>query len=375
MGSLYENWKDFFQYFPYILFLLAIILGCWFNKSKVVFIAFILAAAYCSYISIPEVIITFLKPQEKFIIFITLALPLNLVIFSFLRERGILSFWGRLKILFILVEGWAIYYIIRFATIDILRLLEEDFFIEASAWIGWEINGKIFLFVLPGIILFTKSIITDSFIDKTFFSILIAMGIVFYRVENQEGFSVFFSATALMLIISIIKDSYAMAYIDKLTQIPSRRALEEELLKLGGQYTIAMVDIDFFKKFNDRYGHDVGDEVLMMVAACLKGGQGKAFRFGGEEFTMLFPNKSMQAVYPHLEELRKKIAQKGYTYRGKGKSKNKKANSSQRKILRVTVSMGIAEKNEKYTTPEEVRKEADKALYRAKKKGRNCVSK
>jgi diguanylate cyclase (GGDEF)-like protein len=147
------------------------------------------------------------------------------------------------------------------------------------------------------------------------------------------------------------------------------------MMKLGGKYTIAMIDIDFFKKFNDTYGHNTGDEVLQMVASSLGqiAGGGKAFRFGGEEFTILFANKTREEVIPYLEELRKNIANQKHAYRKKKKVAGKDKVVS--KQLGVTISIGVAEKNENYKTAEEVLKAADKALYKAKKNGRNCVCK
>ncbi|MNN51889.1 Response regulator PleD [compost metagenome] len=172
-----------------------------------------------------------------------------------------------------------------------------------------------------------------------------------------------------------------MAFTDELTGLPSRRALKQDMMKLGFNYVIAMLDIDFFKKFNDTYGHDTGDEVLKLVASTIKEvtGGGKAFRYGGEEFTMLFPGKSINDVLPHLEELREKISKRAFTLRGNGRSKSNSKKRSQgsksSKQIYITVSIGVSQKSEKYKTPDAVMKSADTALYRAKKKGRNCVSK
>jgi diguanylate cyclase (GGDEF)-like protein len=139
-----------------------------------------------------------------------------------------------------------------------------------------------------------------------------------------------------------------------------------------------MLDIDFFKKFNDRYGHDVGDQVLCMVASHINrvGGGGKPFRYGGEEFTVVFPGKAKQDVLPHLETLRQAVAGAQFGLRGKKRPKKtpkKRIRSTSPRTVSVTISIGAAEPGRTLTRPDEVIKAADQALYKAKKKGRNCV--
>ena len=104
--------------------------------------------------------------------------------------------------------------------------------------------------------------------------------------------------------MSIIENSYLLAYHDELTTLPSRRAFNDALLRLQDPYSIAVVDIDHFKRFNDTYGHDTGDQVLRLVAAGLSRvtGGGQAYRCGGEEFKILFPGKTTAEVVEHLEQ-------------------------------------------------------------------------
>src|SRR5690606_25573480 len=126
---------------------------------------------------------------------------------------------------------------------------------------------------------------------------------------NPYWYDLLIAGAALILCVAILLDSYHMAYRDELTGIPARRALNQLLLSLGSRYTIAMLDVDHFKKFNDTHGHDVGDQVLKMVAhkiADVKGG-GKGFRYGGEEFTIVFPGKTIQQAEEHLEAVREAI--------------------------------------------------------------------
>jgi len=173
-----------------------------------------------------------------------------------------------------------------------------------------------------------------------------------------------------------------MAFLDELTGLPGRRALNADFGRLGGRFSVAMVDVDFFKKFNDTYGHDVGDQVLQMVAMNLARvtGGGRAFRYGGEEFVVLFAGKDVEAVKQHLEDLREAIAAAAFTLRDKDrpetapKDKNKPASGKAGKTVSVTVSIGLAGASAEAGDPDTVLKAADKALYKAKKAGRNRVS-
>jgi diguanylate cyclase (GGDEF)-like protein len=140
-----------------------------------------------------------------------------------------------------------------------------------------------------------------------------------------------------------------------------------------------MVDIDHFKRCNDRYGHDVGDQVLRMVAGRLGSvsGGGKAFRYGGEEFAILFPGKNRAECIPHLEKLRETIRDTSFTLREadrpRRKPKTPRAARTPARTIRVTVSIGAADRSTRHPEPEEVIKAADRALYRAKKAGRDRV--
>src|SRR6185436_12678910 len=97
-------------------------------------------------------------------------------------------------------------------------------------------------------------------------------------------FAAFMAAAGAVLVGALMQESHRLAFRDELTGLPGRRALDARLRSLPGRYTVAMVDVDHFKKFNDTHGHDIGDQVLKLVGARLAevGGSGKAFRYGGE---------------------------------------------------------------------------------------------
>jgi len=217
-------------------------------------------------------------------------------------------------------------------------------------------------------------------IDSGFFWALIAVFLAL-SVKEVGNISTFYLCTAgLILIVSMVETSYSLAYHDELTGLPARRALNEDLLRLREKYTVAMVDVDHFKRFNDQHGHEVGDQVLRMVATNLERmlGGSKAFRYGGEEFVVLFAGKSVSNTIPLLEALRKAIAASDFTLRGKDRPREKpdapKPAATPRKKVSVTVSIGIAERTARHTHPDQVVRAADRALYRAKEAGRNRVS-
>src|SRR5439155_1119759 len=170
-----------------------------------------------------------------------------------------------------------------------------------------------------------------------------------------------------------------MAYQDSLTGLPARRALNEALLRLGGHYTVAMLDVDHFKRINDHHGHDVGDQVLKMIAAKLAQvtGGGKAYRYGGEEFAVIFAGRGAEECLSDLEGLRQTVEDTRFILRARFRSKKKKekvlTDRGPGERVPVTISIGVAAKNERHTKWDQVVKAADRALYRAKEGGRNQV--
>jgi diguanylate cyclase (GGDEF)-like protein len=194
--------------------------------------------------------------------------------------------------------------------------------------------------------------------------------------------TIYFATGGLILAVSLVEASHAMAFGDELTGLPGRRALNETLGEIEGQYAVAMVDVDHFKKFNDDHGHDVGDDLLRMVGARLGRvtGGGRAFRYGGEEFAVIFPGFSSADARPHAEALRQSIEGAEFTVRGPGRPRKRpgaaapRTPARARKTVGVTVSVGLADAARRGATPPGVIKSADQALYRAKRAGRNRVS-
>ncbi|MBP2085576.1 MULTISPECIES: GGDEF domain-containing protein [Pseudomonas] len=189
------------------------------------------------------------------------------------------------------------------------------------------------------------------------------------------------SQVMLMIAAAVAHEAYQMAFRDELTGLPGRRALNERMQRLGRNYVIAMTDVDHFKKFNDTHGHDVGDQVLRLVASRLSKvtGGGRAYRYGGEEFALVFAGKTAEECVPHVEAVREVIANYVMHLRDQNSRPQDDTSGRQRRAgssggtVSVTISIGVAERQVDHRNPEAVLKSADQTLYSAKGAGRNCV--
>src|SRR5258708_4073442 len=263
---------------------------------------------------------------------VALLLPINLAAFSWLKERGLLTPRGSIKLGALVLQALAV-----------APLARAHAPAAVSFWLSHPLVRSPALAVVP---------------------------------LSQPALVAWLRAAGLILVVSLIETSRSMALDDELTGLPGRRALNEELLKLGSRYAIAMVDIDHFKLFNDDHGHDVGDQLLRKVGARLLsvGGGGKAFRYGGEEFSVLFDGKTGEEAAPVLDKFRAELAAAPFIVRAKSRPRKKPSvplpAGSQKKVS-VTVSIGVAGSDGRQATPDQVIKAADAALYRAKRSGRN----
>ncbi|HTB35176.1 MAG TPA: GGDEF domain-containing protein [bacterium] len=169
-------------------------------------------------------------------------------------------------------------------------------------------------------------------------------------------------------------------YLDELTGIPNRRALDEDMSHMSGPWALAMVDIDHFKKFNDSYGHDQGDDVLRLVAQHLaETTHGRAFRYGGEEFCVVCPGLDTEAVEAIMEGARAGLARRRFhirlpkAIRRKTGPPDRGSLSAPTTQVQVTISVGVASPDKRHPDPAQVLKLADEGLYKAKDSGRNKV--
>lgn len=362
-------------YLSYISLIVALIFGWLFNRSQIFFTSILLLISqflskYFYYQEVPNLTTKLNLTTELIFLAVAFLLPLNILLLSFYKERGILTRWGKMRFAFIVSEIYLVALFITWQPKQLFLLLTTEI-IKFSPFETPLTQLTLLAFCLATLFFLIQGYVKKSFIDISFVNCLIAIALALHFRNDLFAIHLMFSAAGLILSSAAIQNSYAMAYQDELTKLPARRALYEESMKLSNRYVIAMVDIDHFKSFNDTYGHDIGDNVLKMVATKLRrvGGGGKAYRYGGEEFLILFKNMELKEVLPYLESLRETVCKSSFALKGKKRPKKK----SSKKQLSVTISIGVAEKKIAHKNYEEVIKTADKALYVAKNNGRNQV--
>jgi diguanylate cyclase (GGDEF)-like protein len=316
--------------------------------------------------------------------------PLNFVLIALMRERGF-TVSG--------IAPFGLFLFVQTVVVAVLSLSAQGTSLPSHTHQVGEIislPGYVLLaFAATGVLLLVRAIMTRKPADSALLWSLACFFLALHFNGSVRFTTVYFATAMCILATSIIENSYLLAYHDELTTLPSRRAFNDAVLRLQDPFSIAAVDIDHFKRFNDTYGHDTGDQVLRLVASKLARvtGGGQAYRCGGEEFVILFPGKTTAEVVDHLEQLRARIEGAEFRQRGQDRRqvprgpdrRNDRSRDRSRErpatrqlardnaesTLSVTVSIGVAGSSDEDPLPDLVLEAADKALYRAKANGRN----
>jgi diguanylate cyclase (GGDEF)-like protein len=375
--ALRDSIRQFAPFYPIVVFALGFLLALRFQRSRLVFALLVLALVEWGIDRTRASDIGRFVWQAS-----ALLLPLNLAAVMLMSERGIFTRIGLARIAVLLAQVGGVVAAIRYSPTRAEAIV--SFQVLPTNWFTWTPLAQLPLvaFVVGAALIITGIVLEASPTGRAFLWALVAAFLGLHSADNPVVATFYASTAGLILVVAVIEASYLMAYKDGLTGLPARRALTEALHQMNGKFTIAMVDVDHFKRLNDRYGHDVGDQVLRMLASHLAKvpNGGRAFRYGGEEFAILFPGDGIEECLPELETLRQAVEESKFTVRRRLQRRRKPAKAGNgasggraRPQIAVTVSIGAAESNGRQDAPEAVVQAADQALYRAKNAGRNRV--
>jgi len=368
---------------PFLLLGLVAFLGLRLNQTRIVYSTVLLIIIF---ISLHKLAYTSIQPidynyfQKIFLVF-SIA---NFLFFFVLDEGAFLGLFSLLRSFSILITITISFMIAKSENLLLQSIFSKQLIITSDIWILpdiiWPvyIGTSVFLLIRQEKSIYSYKIALVLSLITLLMTINKNIVVQEYTLELKIYNAFAFTVIGLITLYSVYKLYWQNVYIDELTGIPNRRALNEHLKKLGRKYSIAMLDIDNFKKFNDNYGHTEGDNVLRFVAIHLKiSSKSKVFRYGGEEFSIIYPGRKADEVVWQLEQMREELAKSHFfirmseTNRSKRSEVDRGKSSPNGKKAKVTISIGIAQRGDKLRTPEDVIKAADKALYSAKKKGRN----
>lgn len=372
LGLLADAASPLVRFVPLMIYATGVALSAYFRRSRLFFATLLLALSGVMLAWVAPLVSA--RAEHVIANAIALLLPANLLTLGFLKERGIVSRAGRKRLAIGAVQVIIVAALCLPWMSGLAAYLEQPFApFQLSAWSHLS-QPALASFLLSAGVIMVPLVRRYRAVESSLFWAIIASFVGLRLGVSSHLAAIFLATGELAILVALAETSYNMAYLDELTQLPSRRALNEALMKLPATYTIAMLDVDHFKKFNDSYGHESGDQALRLVASRLAriAGGGKAYRYGGEEFAVMFPGKASEEVFVFLDRMRKIIEQSTFTVRG-SERRGKRRVRSGKKQTNVTVSIGVASTNGDQLTPAEVLRIADQALYRAKSKGRNCT--
>lgn len=378
ISSLAYQYQQLLSWLPYLLAGLSMVLAISFNQGRLFLTSINLTALF---LLVQNNLQTSLNNPATFVLFSLLSLwfPLQQLLIAFYPERGFSWRWA-IPRCGILLGGYLLLGLLFQQGILTGWIVNLPMGLMELAWSDGLLSqwaSLLFLLVTAFqlLILYFRATAADAALLSA--TLGIALMLLLFHLPYISVVSN--SLVLALILVTILFNSYSMAFIDELTGLPGRRALENALNSAGRRYTLAMVDVDHFKKFNDTYGHDVGDQVLRMVASQMrKAARGASvFRYGGEEFTLVFRGKSEAEALPIAEQVREAVANYPMHLRDKDRPVDEKQGRKQRNsrqqsdTVQVCISLGLCEKTADHKDSQAVIKQADEALYKAKQQGRN----
>lgn len=380
------------SFFPFVSFIAGIVLSWYFSNTGLLLTSFALSLMYLSALTYGAPI--YGKPSldpaiTKIILYV---FPLNMIAFSMMIKRRIFTTLGSLYLFIFLLQVFIIL-VVFYPKGNTFQVVSsafsayssglQSFLIQTSESLTRFVNKAsslscVLTFLWTLVFLFIRYIYKRD-VRLAGFTLIFVSGIAgILSTRTPSSSFVFFLCSGILVVLASLEGSFVLTDHDHLTGLRGRKALSTFINTLKNHYTVAFVDIDRFEEFNERYGADVGDEVLKVVGDKLEdiSKNVQVFRYGSDEFLAVFQECDDQDVISFLEEFRQKIEAFPFIVKNNDHKNTLLRSSKNQKglignaFISVSIGLSTSDKNHKAS---EILKMADRALCRAKDTGRNKV--
>jgi diguanylate cyclase (GGDEF)-like protein len=361
-----------------VVLVLGVLLGWHHGRSRIIFALVLLGVADATLWWLARHEAVGGDPGRTIISALAVLLPVNLAAYSALPERDPATARGFARLLPILAQVAVVGLMVR-AGVPALRAWMDQRWLDGD-WTQWTTVPQVGVAAFAGAVLFVavRYILQRDPIAIGLLWALCSSFLALHGISRGWDPTGFFVTGGWVLIGSLLEATCRWATHDRVTELPERHVLNRLLHRLGSPHFLALVRVDHFARIRKVFGREVADQVLRMVAAQLQRTPGEmVFRYGKDEFAVLFEGTSAAQAIPHLEHVRRMIASYGFVVRGPGRRRTEPSVAARpagpRVVLNITVSIGAAERESHKIRPRHVIRAAHQALRHAIEGGRNQV--
>jgi len=364
---------------PYIVLAFGLIFGWYFGSSRMILSLLVLAFADQALVLLPTAGADHEAVRRTIVAITAFLVPLNLLAFSILKEDSLSTLRGVTRVVLVLIQP----FLLLWLCLPDQHVLASSFTREyiPPQYMDWTPipQPALVAFVLALLLHVIRFALHHDPLDGGAIWALCAIFVAYHASRYGWQPTNYFMTAGLILFVTLLQSSYQRTYRDELTGIPGRLAYDEAIGKLGKKYSIAVIGIDQLTQYANIHGKSVSEQILKLAApriqvAC---SEGQIFRTTGEEFTVLFPGKSVTETMGTLDIVRKSVEAIDLFLRGRdqvwGKQRVAQKPGSRDRALPITLSIGVAEKLDDSVTLTLVIKAAYRGLYEAKGIGGNVV--
>ena len=363
---------------PYIVLAFGLIFGWYFSSSRMILSLLVLALADRALLLLPTAGVDQEIESQTIVAITAFLVPLNLLAFSILKEDSLSTFRGVMHVVLVLVQP----FLLLWLCLPDQQVLASSFTREyiPSRYMEWTLvpQPALVAFAIAGLLHVIRFALNRDPLEGGAIWALCAIFVAYHASRYGWQPTNFFMTAGLILFITLLQSFYRQTYRDELTGIPGRLAYDEAIGQLGKRFSVAVIGIDQLTQYANIHGKSVSVQILKLAAPRIQAAcsDGQIFRTTGEEFTVLFPGKSVTDTMGTLDIVRKSVEAIGLFLRGRDRvweQRGTKEAGSRDRALPITLSIGVGEKLTDSATLTLVIKSAYRGLYEAKGIGGNVV--